>query len=233
MHPDNPIVFPISQPKLYLTNVFDVTPKNNRVIHIPPFVYEQWDMFQNTCILFPNNKNFNHWEDLSPDKLIHIDNIENSCGYIATHLPSGKRCKFYNSRYKELLRLKTTKAQFLLQYLCLRRTHLLNDYLVQYPAQRKRFRLFKDLFKSFVENLHTGYMMKYVWKTPKLIHNKFTNYIDEIHREIFIPNIKNKQKITKQDVFDFLMKKHPGELLFILFSDKSETFYENNLKHNI
>jgi hypothetical protein len=71
-----------------------------------------------------------------------------------------------------------------------------------------------------VENLHTGYLMKYVWKIETDTSNKFNQYIDQIHREIFIPNIKNNKKITKKKVFDFLMKKHPGEILYVLFSDK-------------
>ena len=221
LHPDNPIIFSITQPKLYLTNVFDVTPKSNRVVNIPPYIYQEWEMFQNTCILFPNSKQFFHWDDLNPDRLIHLNNNEYNCGYIATHIPSGQKCKFYNSDYKELLRLKTIKSQFLLQYLCLRRANILNEYLIQYPGQRNRFRLFKDFFQSFIENLHTGYMMKYVWKTQIDINNKFSKYIDEIHHEIFIPNIKSKMKITKKTVFDFLMKKHPGELLHILFSNKN------------
>ena len=219
LHPDNPIIFPITQPKIYLTNVFDVTPKNNRVINIPPYIYQQWDIFQNTCVLFPNTKQFDHWDALNPDRLIHLTENEDNCGYMVTHIPTGQRCKFYNAKYKELLRLKTVKSQFLLQYICLRRANLLNEYLIQYPGQRKRFRLFKDLFQSFVNNLHTGYLMKYVWKTQQNIDNKFSKYIDEIHHEIFIPNINSNIKITKKTVYDFLMKKHPGELIHSLFSN--------------
>ena len=220
-HPDNPIVFPITQPKIYLTNVFDIIPKKGRVINIPPYVYQQWDIFQNTCILFPSTKQFDTWDSLTPERLIHLNNNEENCGYMATHIPSGQRCKFYNGRYKELLRLKTIKSQFLLRYICLRRANLLNDYLVQNPGERKRFRLFKDLFQSFINNLHAGYLTKYVWKAQTEIDNKFAKYIDEIHKEVYIPNIRSNIKITKKTVYDFVIRKHPGELLQVLISNKN------------
>ena len=220
LHPDNPIIFPISKPKLYLTGVYDITPKSNRAINIPPFIYENWGEFNGTTIMFPRRRFFKNWEMLQSEKLIHLKDNEENCGFIATHLSSGERCKFYNGHYKELLRMKTIKSQFLLQYLCLRRTGLLNNYLIQYPGNRKTFRLFKDHFSCFVENLHTGYLMKYVWKIETDTSNKFNQYIDQIHREIFIPNIKNREIISKKKVFDFLMKKHPGEILYVLFSDK-------------
>jgi len=224
LHPDNLIVFPITQPKIYLTNVFDIIPKNGRAINIPPYVYQQWDIFQNTCILFPSAKRFETWDSLTPERLIHLNNNEDNCGYMVTHIPTGQRCKFYNGRYKELLRLKTIKSHFLLRYICLRRANLLNDYLVQNPGERKRSRLFKDLFQSFVNNLHAGYLTKYVWKTQTIIVNKFSKYIDEIHKELYIPNIRSNLKITKKTVYDFVIRKHPGELLHVLFSNNCNEY---------
>jgi len=220
LHPCNPIIFPITQPKLYLTNVFDISSKNGRIISIPQNIFQHWGEFNGSTIMFPKTNSFYNWEMLRSERLIHLKDNENNCGYIATHLPSGERCIFYNGHYKELLRLKSIQSQYLLQYLCLRRINKLNDYLIKYPSYRKSFRLFKDHFSQFVENMHVGYLMKYVWKLETDVLNKYNSYIDQIHREIFLANIKTKQKVTKKTVFDFLMKKHPGELLYVLFSDK-------------
>ena len=220
LHQENPIIFPITQPKIYLTNVFDISSKNGRVKNIPPTIFQNWGEFNGTTIMFPRSKRFKNWDMLQPERLIHLSDNDNNCGYMATHFPTGQRCKFYNGHYKELLRMKTIKSQYLLQYLCLRRTNVLNDFLVKYPTNRNTFRLFKDHFIKFTEYLHTGYLMKYVWKLPTDTSNKYNQYIDQIHYELFIPNIKKNEKITKKKVFEFLMKKHPGELLYVLFSDK-------------
>lgn len=220
LHPCNPIIFPITQPKLYLTNVFDVSSKNGRVISIPPNIFQHWGEFNGTTIMFPITKRFYNWDMLKPEILIHSKENDINCGYIATHLPSGERCMFYNGHYNELLRMQTIKSQYLLHYLCLRRIDKLNDFLVKNPSNRKCFRLFKDHFSEFVENMHVGYLMKYVWKLQTDTSNKYNPYIDQMHREIFLPNIKKNEKITKKKVFEFLMKKHPGELIYVLFSDK-------------
>lgn len=217
LHPDNPIVFPINQPLLYLTNVFDITPKNNRAIHIPPTIFESWNIFTNCCILFPKPQSFDNWNQLKEDQLVHFNTYENNCGYIATHLPSGDRCKFYNSDYKIRIRVKTVQSKLLLQYLCLRKINLINDYLVKYPKFRKQFRLFKDHFSDFIENIHTAYLLKYVWKTKYDINEKYKQIVDDIQRDVYVPNIKQKLIITQKSVHDYILRKSPGEMLYHLF----------------
>ena len=65
--------------------------------------------------------------------------------------------------------------------------------------------------------------MKYVWKNGIQIEERFDKYIKEIHRDIYIPNIRSKMRITKKTVFDFLIQKHPTELLYDLFSENRST----------
>ena len=220
LHPENPIILPIDHAQLYLTNVFDITPKNNRAIHIPPFIFSNWSIFANCCILFPKTQPFNNWDQLKENQLIHFNIHDNNCGYIATHLPSGERCKFYNSDYKIRIRMKTVQSKLMLHYLCLRKINLLNDYLIQFPKFRNHFRLFKDHFSDFIENVHTAYLLKYVWKTKFDINEKYKQIVDDIQRDVYVPNIKHKQKITQKSVHDYILSKTPGEMLYHLFYEK-------------
>ena len=228
LHPDNPITFPITQPFLYLTNVFDITSNINRAVSIPPHVFENWVEFKDTCILFPKTKHFPTWDMLEPNKLIHFDSDNGvNCGYIATHLPSGERCKFYNAKYREKQRIKTMSSPILFHYLCLRRSNVLNEYIQLFPQSKKYFRIFKEHFSEFIENIHSAYLIKYVWKKDIKIEERFNKYIIEIHRDIYIPNIRSRMRITKKTVFDFLIKKHPTELLYDLFSEKRVNTYHS------
>ena len=224
LHPDNPIAHPITQPYLYLTNVFDITSNIHRVVSIPPHIFEDWVEFKDTCILFPKTKSFPSWDTLEPNKIIHFDSDHGvNCGYVATHLPSGERCKFYNAKYLEKLRIKTISSPLLFHYLCLRRSNMLNEFLQRFPHSKKYFRIFKTHFSEFIENIHSAYLMKYVWKNGVQIEERFDKYIIQIHRDIYIPNIRSKMRITKKTVFDFLIQKHPTELLYDLFSENRST----------
>ena len=142
---------------------------------------------------------------------------------MATHLPSGERCKFYNAKYLEKLRIKTISSPLLFHYLCLRRSNVLNEFIQLFPHSKKYFRIFKTHFSEFIENIHSAYLMKYVWKNGLQIEERFDKYIIEIHRDIYIPNIRSKMRITKKTVFDFLIQKHPTELLYDLFSENRST----------
>ena len=220
LHPDNIIIYPITHTTLYLTAVYEITPKTRRITNIPPIIYENWDFLQNTTILFPKSKTIETWSDMSHIALFKKN--QDIVGYMALHLPSGKRCKFITPRYEEMKRIRKLDPQYVLHYLCLKRTNLLNNYLQFFPQFRKNFFVYKKHCDEFIENLHTAYLVKFVWRnTTDSIDEKYDKYINDIHREIYLPSIKsNKTQITKQVVHDYIMNKPPGEILYSLYYEK-------------
>ena len=223
MHPHNNIIFQNEYPKLYLVSIFDISKKENKAIHIPPFVFESWDCFQNTTILFPRTTNsFQNWNQMEDGQFEYFNEHESICGYHAIDLVTGERSIFLNPIYKELLRFQSMEPKSMFHYLCLRRTFQIKQYLEFFPKFRKRYKVLKDHFDSFIHNLHQTYLTKYILKIPILGKNKYVQYVESIHRDIYIKSLSQGEKkpITRKVVHDYIMTKHPGEILYILFTEK-------------
>ncbi len=98
---------------------------------------------------------------------------------------------------------------------------LVKAYVIAVPRFRKMFYRFKEHCDEFVENLHTAYLVKFVWRNAKKVSEKYDKYATAIHREIYIPSIsKTRITITKNIVRDYVMSKPPGEILYSLFYEK-------------
>ena len=83
------------------------------------------------------------------------------------------------------------------------------------------FYKFKEHYDEFIENLHTAYLAKFVWRNVKKVSEKYDNYINAIHREIYIPSIsKTRITITRKVIRNYIMSKPPGEILYSLFYEK-------------
>ena len=220
LHPENIIIYPIVTPTLYLVSVYDITPKTKRFINIPPCIYECWNFLQNTTILFPKSKNIDCWSELMHLSLFKKN--KDLIGYMAIHLPTGERCKIINPTYEEMKKVQKLDPQYILHYLCLQRIDLVNQFLQSFPQFRKLFFSFKKYCDEFIENVHTAYLVKYVWKNTKdRLHEKFEKYADNIHRDIYLPSIKlNRTPITRKIVHNYIMMRPPGEILYSLYYEK-------------
>ena len=219
-HPSNVIIYPVKQPSLYLTAVYDITPKTKRFVNIPQCIFENWGFLQNTTILFPKSKKIDCWSELSNLSLYKKN--QDLVGYMALHLPSGKRCKFINPIYQEMKQIRKLDPQYVLHYLCLKRMDLIDQYLTSFPQFRKMFSIFKKHCDEFIENLHSAYLVKFVWRNSKdKLHEKYEKYVNDIHRDIYLPSIKgNKIQITRKVVHNYIMNKQPGEILYSLYHEK-------------
>lgn len=221
LHPENTILYPIKHPLLYMVAVYDITCDIHRAIHIPSMIFETWDFLQHSTILFPKTKKIENWEEISKHQLSIFENNENVCGYLATHIESGERTKFMNPQYVQAKEMNRVNPRLGLYYLCLRKRNLVQDYLTHFPQFRNTFRKFCNYFNDYIEELHTAYLVKFVWKNigRDKIHEKYRNYIDDIHRDIYLKSQHNKRKIvTRQVVYEYMLNKPPGEIIYILSS---------------
>jgi len=220
-HPDSPIVFPVTEPALYLIAVYDINSKYRRAISIPPHVFQTWGFLQNTPIQFPKQHLICDLSDLNDMQLSDKHTPNFNSGYVATHLPTGNRCVFINQKYKDLLRLQRADPRFVYHYLALRKSDLIEQYVATFPRFRRMFHMFREHYTDFIDNLHTAYLVKYVWRKNVTVSDKYDKYIDAIHREIYIPSIrKSRVVITRKIVHDYMTNKPPGDIMYALYYEK-------------
>jgi len=224
LHPENQIVYPLDYPMLYLTAVYDIRPDCNKVINIPPFVFQTWDFLQSTTILFPMSKQFSSWDDLQIECTVS-NTVNYNAGYMAYHIISGERCIFQNENYEHSKTIQKIDPELMLQYLCFRRMKAIHGVVDLFPYYKRKFHSYREFLHKIIFQIYKTYLAKYVWKMemddkyPEII----LNYVNAIHYEIFIPSLKVGRKktiITCKIVHDYIMKKPPGEILYMLFHVK-------------
>lgn len=224
-HPETSIVHPIDHAALYLIAVYRINRKEYRATAIPHAIFQSWDFLHDMPILFPTRIRVSELSDIHKRLSPLDDNTKTVAGYVATHVETGKRSVFLHPTYVELRRIMKADPHFVYYYLCLMRVDRVKQYIQIFPQFSRTFYQFKDYCDEFIENLHTAYLVKFVWRNNTQISKKYDKYVDAIHREIYIPSLaKSRITITRKIVRDYVISKPPGEILYSLFYDKRYIF---------
>lgn len=222
-HPANPIVLHPTKPRIYLVAVYDIAPC--RAISIPTTIFQTWDCFASSSILFPKTFHFHHWDEITGKIGLFNRTSFEYMGCIATHLGTGERCVIQNPVYNEILRMRKVNPGLFYQFLCLRRVNSVDAYLKYYPQLKRKFQQFHSICNEFIELAHTHYLARYVWRNCNDISKKYAPYIDAVHREIYIPSLKTKKKmITCKVMRDYLFSLSPNEILYALQYEKRDEY---------
>lgn len=223
-HPENHIVFSINHPALYLIAVYDVLPVSKRVVSIPPLMYETWTSFKNIGLFrFPKQIQLNNYEEIEE----YYENLNdyNSMGLVITNLHNGEHFTIKNPIYKNATGFdKSFMNSLHYQYLCFYRMGKTTELLEYFPKYKSEFDYFYKQRKEFINQLHEFYMTKYVWKlrTHLLNEDKYMYIADVLHKIHLQSLSKHSQsviKITKPWISEYLSKKDPTELIFLLNYD--------------
>lgn len=228
-HPANPILSYPTNPRAYLASVYDITPKERRAICIPPSIYQSWDFLHNAPILFPTTFQLHDWVEITGKMGLFNRTKFEYMGCIVTHLCTGERCVIKNPVYDEIMRTRKIDPGLFYQYLCLVRTSNLQSYLQYYPKFKTLFYQFRQTCDEFVELLHTHYLARYVWRNCDQISPKYSPYIDDIHRMLYLPAVKNgnKMRITQSVVREYLFSKAPNDILYAVQYEKRDEYKRN------
>ena len=224
-HPDNHIVIPIERPKLYLVAIhkiekidgiqvckyidksefhkFEFVSVLNGIIDIP-IVYTDADSYQDNI-----------------DKYSSIQSSANNVGIIFYHKKLGIRTKCLCERYVTMKSLRGNNPNIQFQYICLRQTGKVDQFLNYFPRYKKLFYNFYKQYRDFMKNVHISYINFYIKKTGKRISNKYMPHIFRIHQECFVPYmLKGEKKIIKQDdIYRYFDNRNVGEILYALNYD--------------
>lgn len=219
-HPENVIVMSNLKPTIYLVSVYDVLREEKLAKLIPQQEYETWKCFQDLPkIQFPKIYHFLNYARCL-DSLYETQANYSVMGYNIANLVTGERCAIVNELYKNVYLMKTEPDDILYLYLCLRRIHKIKEFLTHFTKYKKIFSKFYEQYEEFIKNTHLAYLEKWVYK--KSVHQKYTRYVDRLHKEIYIPSLSTlcPEKITKKVVFDFIGSLEPEEVFYFMNYDR-------------
>ena len=235
-HPENNILVPIDNPTIYLISAYRIFPLLNCVEYIPATIYETWPEFKNIegIVKFP--KQYNNITEYN--EIMELQSIQVR-GFVFTNIQTGERTVIESANYNRYMKIKSILPNIQYQYLCLRRINKIKEYLVEYPAYKKKFYKMRDIYNDFIYDVYKSYMNYYVHKNTSVIDDKYYTHIYKIHHNIYLPSLNLNQRKNKSTavgqilngvqkviikrtvVMQYFDKMEPRELLYLLNYDES------------
>jgi hypothetical protein len=227
-HPDNHIVFNNVEPSIYFTGSYKlhIGGVQNTVLYMNA---HQENVFPSD---FPVKipKLFSYGDSFNYDNIIQnfMDCHQNepTMGLCFLKSNSGDRTFIIHPNYEQLQLLRGTHPNLLYQYLCLRKTEKVSEFVRFFPQYKNMFWKFHSLYMKLIHIIHQTYYQYYVKKQLKDVPKPIFYHIAQIHHLYYKPSLllNEKRIIKKEVVYDYLKELEPGCLLHLLQNEQYKQF---------
>jgi hypothetical protein len=218
-HPHNRIVIPIKKPNLYLISVYEIIQKDsNIVIQEQNLSYvKQCGLWDTTGIKFAENYEFTNYSDLI-NRFASANTSYDIMGVIIKNIETGERTKIRNPIYEEVRHLRGNQPKLQYQYLSLRHSGKLSEFLKYFPETKSEMSKYRDQVHMFTNTLHKNYMSCYVNKEKPLrdFPDQYRTHMFKIH-EFFLNELREKKLfVSNTVVIRYVNALHPSLLMYCL-----------------
>jgi hypothetical protein len=213
-HPENRIVIPINQMKLYLISIYEI---DGLVVNeIPREKYNTLNLDHVfNKLWFPYRFYIDSFENLYN----HFTSMNCSFNCIGVMIKSldGSRSKIIVPAYKYIKDLRGNYNKLQFQYLCLRRDNKVKEYLRYFPESSKKFSEFRKHIHSFTDTLYKNYVSCYIKKEFPLLDfpENFRTHMFNIHQK-YLEMRENGGYINKNTVVEYVNNLDPSLLMYSL-----------------
>jgi hypothetical protein len=215
-HPENRIVTPFKHPQLYLVAVYQIQ-NEHIVIEKNMDEVKKYGLWNMTGIKFPVVYEFTNYSELI-EKFASPNTPYDVMGIVVKNMETGERTKLRNPIYEEVRQLRGNQSKLQYQYLTLRQSGKLSDFLKYYPETKHEMSRFRDQVHMFTNNLHKNYISCYIKKENPLnsYPHQYKCHMYKLH-EHFINNLRpNNLYITNTEVIKYVNNLHPQLLMYSL-----------------
>jgi len=227
-HPMNHIVNTIIAPTIYLVAVYEINqtdePKKPIVRVVDPLEYENWPNMIQSPIRFPRRITELTYEEISSKKC-SVDSTYDIPGVMFFNTATGERACMENEAYKIVRELRGNNPNLHFQYLSLKNTNKITDFLIHFDQYTDLFGKFERQYQDFIKQVHNGYVSYYVKKEGNSVSKQYFPLVYKIHHEVFIPSVESGSKIIikREVIADYINKLDPKSLIFYLnWKDKEK-----------
>lgn len=218
-HPTNRIVVPFKTPQLYLVGVYEIVQTDDDIIVIEQLLSEVrvnglWCLTQ---IRFPEMYAFSTYNELI-DKFGSPNTPYNIMGVVIKNTETGERTKIRNPIYEEVKQLRGNQPKLQYQYICLRQSGKLGDYLRFYPETKGEMSKYRDQIHMFTNTLYSNYISCYVKKEKPLkeFSDQYRTHMYTIHQHYINELRPKKLCVTNTVVIKYVNSLPPSLLMYCL-----------------
>jgi hypothetical protein len=218
-HPKNRIVVPFKDSQLYLVAVYEIKQLENDITVIEQDInlVKYGGMWNITRIKFPEIYEFTNYSELI-ENYASANTPYNILGVVIKNKNTGERTKIRNPNYEEVRQLRGNQPKLQYQYLSLRRSGKLPEFLKYYPESKVEMSRFRDQVHMFTNTLHKNYISCYVKKEKPLkeFSEQYRTHMFKIH-ELFLNELRpNKLFVTNTVVIKYVNELPSSLLMYCL-----------------
>lgn len=233
-HPRNRIVKIIKEMSLYLVEVYEIV-DNNTVLTVPINKNElgylkQFGIAENivrTLERMPivDDAGLNQCKEALASMNTPYDKV----GLVVKN-KNGDRYKFRNPTYEHVRQLRGNQPKLQYQYIHLRQTGNVAEYLQYYKEHKRPFIDFRNNIHDYTNQLFSNYIRCYIKKEKELksFPAKFKTHMFAIHHELYLKILMPEKKyVNKEVVINYFNSLHPAKQMFALNHDTRKTFIDS------
>ena len=219
-HPDNRIVIPITDKKLYLTNIYecvnDDTSNIVNIIDLKNIVLDAGiDTPKKIDLVSDINYKGNSWKDLT--KHFSSDNLDYTIqGVVCYDNKTKTRTKLRSKNYEKVKHLKGNSTKMQYHYYYLRQRQQVGEFLKYYPEYNKLFNDLRSNLHDWTNQLYQNYIGCFIRKEQSLrdYPYNFKTHMFKLH-EIYMNDLKPVNKyINKLEVMTYANNLPPPRLMY-------------------
>ena len=225
-HPDNKIVKHIEKPKLILIRVYSFNGENENF----DFIEEEKNIDINTPrTLYNINKNISNWLDFT--EMCSGENLPFDMVGFVIYNKDGVRTKIRNIAYENVKRLKGNLQKMFLQYLTLRKSDQLHDFLRYFPEYKQEFELYKEKLYKWTYKLFDNYVDTFILKKKRLNECpfEFKPILYNIQKEYLEVLKPNNRKVTFKYLTSYVKECIPPKKLMFCINYPLRKTFEKSL----
>lgn len=217
-HPLNRIVKPINEKMLYLVKVYERSELEKPCYSLADvgkeFAYEH--MFKNTKVKIPEVYKVSSYEELF-DKYASMNTPYNCVG-VMLHAENGDRSKVRNPNYEHVRKLRGNQPKLQYEYLSLRKTGKMSDFLKYYPEHKKQFFEYRKQLHDFTETLYQNYVSCYINKEKPLgqFPKEYRMSMYNLHQHYLTYLREEKKHISFKVVVEYVNSLHQARQMHLL-----------------
>lgn len=233
-HPKNQIVLEVTEPKMYLVAVYEVTDSAGgaNVIRIDR------DIFSNTFTgsVFHMPSGLTCVADATDDTTATVTphTVDDYCkmygspdtrgsstpGVVFRDGDTGFCYKKRNPKYESVKKRKGVELKLLTQYLYLRKERTIDEYLVYHPQHNRFFNEFRERLHDYTSRLYSAYIDHYVKKDNKPLkeyERELRTHMYKLHYDVYLATMKESGAfVTKHTVINYVNNLAPPQQLACL-----------------